>query len=156
MLVVPLRAFELGVGAMVFSRPAGAAHIHAEQVRFAGSVGGHIAVAVENSRLMAELDARQRDLSLVVESSLDFASSLEAHTVIEAVVERLVTLLDVSACDIHVLEPAADAVRTVVSYDRERFDFGDVIGRLWPLADYPVTGRVVETGRAGRRPEPRR
>ena len=66
---------------------------------------------------------------------------------IEAVVERLVTLLDVSACDIHVLEPGADAVRTVVSYDRERFDFGDVIGRLWPLTDYPATGRVVETGR---------
>jgi serine phosphatase RsbU (regulator of sigma subunit) len=146
-LVVPLRAFELGVGAMVFSRPAGAPTFSAEQVRFAGSVGGHIAVAVENSRLMVELDARQRDLSLVVESSLDFASSLDAHTVIEAVVERLVTLLDVSACDIHVLEPGADAVRTVVSYDRERFDFGDVIGRLWPLTDYPATGRVVETGR---------
>jgi serine phosphatase RsbU (regulator of sigma subunit)/GAF domain-containing protein len=146
-LVVPLRAFELGVGAMVFSRPAGAATFTAEQISFAGSVGGHIAVAVENARLMTELDARQRDLSLVVESSLDFASSLEAHTVIEAVVERLVTLLGVSACDIHVLEPGADAVRTLVSYDRERFDFGDVIGRLWPLADYPATGRVVETGR---------
>ena len=76
-------------------------------MRFAGSVGGHVAVAVENARLVAELDAKQRDLSLVVESSLDFASSLETHTVIEAVVERLVTLLDVSACDIHVLEPGA-------------------------------------------------
>jgi serine phosphatase RsbU (regulator of sigma subunit)/GAF domain-containing protein len=145
-LVVPMRAFEVGVGAMVFSRPSASGPFTAEQVRFAGSVGGHVAVALENGRLVAELDVRQRDLSLVVESSLDFASSLEPHTVIEAVVERLVTLLGVSGCDIHVLEPGADAVRTVVSYDNGRFDFGDVIGRLWSLADYAATARVIETG----------
>ncbi len=125
-------------------------------MRFAGSVGGHVAVAVENARLVAELDARQRDLSLVVESSLDFASSLEPRTVIEAVVERLVALLEVSACDIHVLEPGADAVRTVVSYDHGRFDFGDVIGRLWSLDDYPATGARRRDRPSGRDPEPRR
>ncbi|HEX7526619.1 MAG TPA: GAF domain-containing protein, partial [Gaiellaceae bacterium] len=146
-LVVPLRAFDLGLGAMVFNRPEGIGPFSREQVRFAGSVGGHVAVAVENARLVAELDARQRDLSFVVESSLDFASSLEPRKVIEAVVERLVALLDVTACDIHVLEPGRDAVRTVVSYDRGRFDFGEVIGRLWPLRDYTATGRVVQTGR---------
>ena len=54
----------------------------------------------------------------MVESSLDFASSLEPRTVIEAVVERLVALLDASACDIHVLELDRHAVRTVVSFDR--------------------------------------
>ena len=146
-LVVPLRAFDLSLGAMIFNRPDGTGPFSREQVRFAASVGSHVAVAVENARLVAELDARQRDLSLVVESSLDFASSLEPRTVIEAVVERLVALLEVSACDIHVLEPGLDAVRTVVSYDDGRFDFGDVIGRLWSLADYPTTARVVTTGR---------
>ena len=146
-LVVPLRAFDLGLGAMVFNRAEGTGPFSREQVRFAESVGSHVAVAVENARLVAELDARQRDLSLVVESSLDFASSLEPRTVIEAVVERLVALLDVSACDIHVLEPGLDAVRTVVSYDHGSFDFGDVIGRLWSLEDYPTTARVVATGR---------
>jgi len=146
-LVVPLRAFDLGLGAMVFNRPEGAGLFTREQMRFAGSVGGHIAVAVENARLVTELDAKQRSLSLVVESSLDFASSLEPRTVIEAVVERLVALLGVSACDIHVLEPERDAVRTVVSFDRGHFDFGDVIGRLWSLADYPTTARVVREGR---------
>ena len=146
-LVVPLRAFDLGLGAMVFNRAEGTGPFSREQVRFAGSVGGHVAVAVQNVRLVAELDARQRDLSLVVESSLDFASSLEPRTVIEAVVERLVALLEVSACDIHVLEPGRDAVRTVVSYDHGHFEFGDVIGRLWSLKDYPTTARVVVTGR---------
>ncbi len=145
-LVVPLRAFDLGLGAMVFNRAEGTGPFTREQVRFAGSVGGHVAVAVENARLVDELDARHRDLSLVVESSLDFAASLEPRTVIEAVVERLVALLDVSACDIHVLEPGLDAVRTLVSYDRGRFDFGEVIGRLWSLKDYATTARVVETG----------
>jgi len=146
-LAVPLRAFDLGLGAMVFSRPAGSGAFTREQMRFAGSVGGHLAVAIENARLVTELDTKQRGLSLVVESSLDFSSSLEPRTVIEAVVERLVALLGVSACDIHVLEPGRDAVRTVVSFDRGSFDFGDVIGRQWSLGDYPNTARVVREGR---------
>ncbi len=146
-LVVPLRALGIALGAMVFSRPLGTSAYTREQVRFAGSVGGHVAVAVENARLVAELDAKQRGLSLVVESSLDFAASLEPRKVIESVVERLVALLDVSACDIHVLEAERSAVRTVVSYDHGHFEFGDAIGRLWTLSEYPVTGRVVADGR---------
>ena len=61
-LVVPLRAFDLGLGAMVFNRAEGTGPFTREQVRFAGSVGGHVAVAIENARLVAELDARRRDL----------------------------------------------------------------------------------------------
>ena len=34
-----------------------------------------------------------------------------------------------------------------MSYEHGHFDFGDVIGRLWSLADYPATGRVVASGR---------
>jgi serine phosphatase RsbU (regulator of sigma subunit)/transcriptional regulator with GAF, ATPase, and Fis domain len=145
-LIVPLRAFDLGLGAMIFNRPEGSGPFSREQVRFAGSVGGHVAVAIENARLVSQLDTKQRDLSLVIESSLDFASSLEPRTVIEAVVERLVALLDASACDIHVLEPGGEAVRTVVSYDQGEFDFGEVIGRIWSLEDFTSTGRVVATG----------
>ena len=92
----------------------------------------------------------------MIESSLDFAASLEPRKVIEAVVERLVALLDVSACDIHVLEPGGEAVRTVVSYDDGKFDFGDVIGRVWSLHDFHL-----DRTRRGERPargchEPRR
>jgi Serine phosphatase RsbU, regulator of sigma subunit len=146
-LVVPLRASDLGLGAMIFSRPEGSGPFSREQVRFAGSVGGHVAIAIENARLVSQLGTKQRDLSLVIESSLDFAASLEPRKVIEAVVERLVALLDASACDIHVLEPGGEAVRTVVSYDDGKFDFGDVIGRVWSLHDFASTGRVVATGR---------
>ena len=146
-LVVPLRASDIGLGAMIFSRPEGSGQFSGEQIRFAGSAGGHVAVAIENARLVGQLDTKQRDLSLVIESSLDFAASLEPRTVIEAVVERLVALLGAGACDIHVLEPGGEAVRTVVSFDRGKFDFGEVIGRVWPLRDFPSTGRVVASGR---------
>ncbi len=146
-LVVPLRASDLDLGAMIFSRPGGSGPFSREQVRFAGSVGGHVAIAIENARLVSQLGTKQRDLSLVIESSLDFAASLEPRKVIEAVVERLVALLDAGACDIHVLEPGGEAVRTVVSYDDGKFDFGDVIGRVWSLHDFTSTGRVVAAGR---------
>ena len=145
-LVVPLRAFGEGLGVMLFGRSVTAGSYSNEQVRFASSVAGHIAVAIENDRLLAQLDAKRRDLALVVESSLDFAATLEPRTVIESVVERLVAALDVSACDIHVLEPELEAVRTVVSYDNGRFDFSDVVGRLWSLREYPTTAAVVSGG----------
>ena len=146
-LVVPLRASDFGLGAMIFSRPDGSGQFSGEQVGFAGSAGGHVAVAIENARLLGQLDTKQRDLSLVIESSLDFAASLEPRTVIEAVVERLMALLGAGACDIHVVEPGGEAVRTVVSFDRGEFDFGEAIGRVWPLADFPSTARVVASGR---------
>ena len=57
MLVVPRRAFDLGLGAIGFNRPEGSGPFTREQMRFAGSVGGHLAVAVENARLVTELDA---------------------------------------------------------------------------------------------------
>jgi len=146
-LAVPLRAFGIGLGVMLFSRAVDAGPYSKEQVRFAGSVAGHVSVAIENNRLVDQLDAKRRDLALVVESSLDFASSLEPRTVIEAVVERLVTALGVVACDIHVLEAELEAVRTVVSYDDGHFAFGEAVGRLWSLREYPTTARVVSEGR---------
>ena len=114
-----------------------------------------MAVAVENARLVAELDARQRDLALVRRIEPRLRLQPRPRTVIEAVVERLVALLGVGACDIHVLEPGLDAVRTVVSYDDGRFDFGDVVAAL-VVDGLPHRRRGSYDRRPVADPEPRR
>ena len=79
-------------------------------------MAGHAAVAIDNARLLNELEAKRHDLSLVVESSLSFASSLDLGDVLQTVVLRLVEVLRVDECNIYVLENAGATIRRVASY----------------------------------------
>ncbi len=143
-LLVPMLVVDAPLGVMAFNRRV-AGGFTRDQVRFAESVAGHVAVALDNARLMAELQQKRRDLGLVVESSLDFAATLEPRDVVETIAARLADALKVSGCDIDVLEPQGDAVRTVVSYDSGEF-VRELVGARWPLADYRTTRFVIETG----------
>jgi GAF domain-containing protein len=143
LLVVPLRAFGEDLGVIVLDRPAGAEPLTQEQLRFVSAVAGHAAVAIDNARLLSELEAKRHDLSLVVESSLSFSSSLDLGDVLQTVVSRLVEVLQVDECNIYVLEDAGETVRRVASYGSST---RDSIGMRFVLADYSVTSEAVTTG----------
>ncbi|MBM3501350.1 MAG: GAF domain-containing protein, partial [Armatimonadetes bacterium] len=100
-LSVPLRAHGEELGVVVLGRTEADSSFAADQVRFAESVAGYTAVALDSARLTRELAARERDLSLVVASSLDFAASLDLGEVLRAVIGRLTAALSVSQCDIY-------------------------------------------------------
>ncbi len=143
LLVVPLRAFGKDLGVIVLDRPVGAVPLTPEQLRFVAAVAAHAAVAIDNSRLLNELEARRHDLSLVVESSLSFASSLDLGDVLQTVVLRLVEVLHVDECSIYVLEDEGETIRRVASLGSST---RDSIGMRFVLADYNVTSEVVAKG----------
>ena len=143
LLVVPLRAFGQDLGVIVLDRPAGAEPLTSEQLRFVSAVAGHAAVAIDNARLLNELEAKRHGLSLVVESSLSFASSLDLGDVLQTVVLRLVEVLQVDECNIYVLEDAGETIRRVASYGSST---RNSIGMKFVLADYNVTSEVVAKG----------
>jgi serine phosphatase RsbU (regulator of sigma subunit)/transcriptional regulator with GAF, ATPase, and Fis domain len=103
-LSVPLRALGEELGVVVLGRTQEGLSYAPDQVRFAESVAGYTAVALESARLLRELAAREKDLSLVVASSLDFAASLELGEVLRAVIARLVAALSVSECELYAVD----------------------------------------------------
>jgi GAF domain-containing protein len=121
-LVAPLRAFGHDIGVVAFSRPPEAGAYSAEQLRFAETVARYTAIAIENSRLMAELQERRHALELVRDSSLDFAASLDLAHVLEAVSMRLLDALDMESCDIFTFDVDTDMLRLSVSYAEGTFE----------------------------------
>ena len=146
---VPMLSSGRELGVLMLGRGERFGAMNDEERRFVVSVAGHLATTIDNARLVAELSARQRHLSLVLDSSLDFAATLDPTKVIEAVVARLVAAVAATGCDVYiVVEPERTSVRTVISYADGEFDTSGYLGHEYGLADLTSTARVIETGRS--------
>jgi serine phosphatase RsbU (regulator of sigma subunit) len=142
-LIVPLRALEREMGVLVYNRPHMVGEFDNEQITLAEGMGRYLAVALDNVRLMVEADTRRRDLELVRDSSLDFARSLDMAEVLRAVVERLVTVLHMDACDIYEVDQDAARLRLLVSYEDGAFDAGEWTGHEVGLSHYKSSSLAV-------------
>src|SRR5450756_102232 len=147
-LVVPMRALDREVGVLVYNRAQASGDFDREQVSLAESVARYLGVAVDNVRLMLELGAKRRDLELVRDSGLDFAQSLDTTEVLEAVVTRLPDAPGMPACDVNEVDPAAAALKILVSFDDQEFDQEEWTGRELPLDHFAASALAV----ASRRP----
>ncbi|HSL96081.1 MAG TPA: GAF domain-containing SpoIIE family protein phosphatase [Thermoleophilia bacterium] len=121
-LVLPLKALDKDVGVVVLTRPRERGDYREEQILFAEAVASDVAVAVENAGLMIELSGRRRALELVRDASLDFAQAVETSEIHEAVVMRLLTALDMDACDIYDVDVEHAELRLLVNYGASAFD----------------------------------
>ena len=142
-LIVPLRALERQMGVLVYNRPRMAGEFDNEQISLAEGMGRYLAIALDNVRLMVESDTRRRDLELVRDSSLDFASSLDMAEVLRAVVRRLVTALRMDVCDIYEVDQEAGRLRLLVSYEDGSFDAGEWAGHEVGLDYYRSSSLAV-------------
>jgi serine phosphatase RsbU (regulator of sigma subunit)/transcriptional regulator with GAF, ATPase, and Fis domain len=142
-LVVPMRALERQMGVLVYDRPRASGDFSSEQIALAKNMGRYLAVALDNRRLMVELDTRRRDLELVRDSSLDFAGSLNREELLRAVVERLVRALRMDICDVYEVDQDAGCLRLLVSYEDGAFDAGEWVGHEVSLGDYASSSLAV-------------
>jgi len=146
LLIAPMRAFGHDIGVVAFARPPAAGPYSAEQLRFAETVARYTAIAIENSRLMAELQERRHALELVRDSSLDFAASLDLSRVLEAVSMRLIDALDMESCDIYTFNAGEDRLNLLVSFADGTFEhpeWAEWQGRLseWAVPSLAVGSR---------------
>ena len=102
-----------------------------------------LAVALGSGEVIARLQRRNRDLTLVVEAGLEDTARLSTDEILNAVVERLSQLTRTPVADVYALE--GDILRALVSYDNGRFDI-EWAGVTLPLSRYPCSRRAVETG----------
>jgi diguanylate cyclase (GGDEF)-like protein/excisionase family DNA binding protein len=96
-----------------------------------------------NPELVARLQRRTRDLSLVVEASLEDSARLTVDELLSAVARRLSELTASPVADIYAVE--GDTLRALVSYDNGRLD-EEWEGVTIPLSRYPASQRAVESG----------
>src|SRR5450830_349803 len=100
--------------------------------------------AVANARLYRELDESVRWMTLMRESALELAGSLDLRDTLVATAKRLCDSVGVPECEITVIE--GDGLRTLMRIARGNVDEG-WIGQYLPLADAAVTREVIETKR---------
>jgi GAF domain-containing protein len=143
LVVLPLRAFGQDVGVIVLNRPIPAQPLTPDQQRFATAVAAHAAIAIDNARLMRELESKRHDLALVIESSLSFSSSLDLGDVLQTVVMRVVDVLEVDECNIYVVEDGGRLMRRVASIGSSA---SESIGASFVVDDYNLTRDAVRSG----------
>jgi serine phosphatase RsbU (regulator of sigma subunit) len=138
-LSVPLRALGEELGVVVLGRTQAGVAYAPDQVRFAESVAGYTAVSLESARLLRELAAREKDLSLVVASSLDFAASLELGEVLRAVIARLVAALAVSECELYSVDMERRALVALAGMDVSDPQMVSRPGREYDMQEWSST-----------------
>ncbi|HEY5386571.1 MAG TPA: diguanylate cyclase [Thermoleophilia bacterium] len=116
-----------------------------ECIEFAAGVGQLVAGAMENADLLGRLEGRNRDLHTLVEGGLEFGSTLDVERVLLSIARRMREATRAAACDISALD--GDSLRALVGIDAADAVDQDFAGREFAVADYPLTGQALRTGR---------
>lgn len=101
-----------------------------------------LARAIGNSNHLAAQRAREREVEVLVDTSVALASRLDLTELLLEIAMRMTALLDCHFCAVSEYDPGADGVVTLAEYDHA--------GRLLPdaspyrLDEYPLTRRVLE------------
>lgn len=117
---------------------------YTDHVDFLQSVGQLVAGAFENAALVERLERNNQTLSLLVDSGLEFSSTLEADEVLQSVARRLCAATAAADCDIFTLHD--DTLRCVACIDRGEPD-PDYVGTEYSISDLPLITAALETRR---------
>ncbi len=100
-----------------------------------------LARAIGNSNHLAAQTARERELDVLVNTSIALASRLDLTELLAEIAKRMTSLLDCHFCAISTYDPKSDSVSTLAEYDH----FGQRLPDHGPykLADFPLTRQVL-------------
>ncbi|MBN1483433.1 MAG: GAF domain-containing protein [Chloroflexia bacterium] len=122
---------------------------HEEDIGLLQTLAGNLAVALENARLYAEAQQQLQEQSALLSISASVSSTLRLEEVVRRVAIAMVEAMNVSACAISTWDRQSDSVVLLAEYassDEVEQEWGQEIGRVYPLQDYPATQEVLESG----------
>lgn len=101
-----------------------------------------LARAIGNSNHLAAQMARERELDVLVNTSIALASKLDLTDLLAEIAHRMTSLLDCHFCAISSYDPKTGSVSTLAEYDH----FGQRLPDQGPykLSDFPLTRQVLE------------
>ncbi len=111
-----------------------------ERLDFIRGVGRLLSSAFEEATLLDRLEESNRELRLLVGSSLDFSASLDHDAVLTAVAERLIEVTAADLCDVYRID--GDEIEILVSVGGHWDE--DPVGQRWKLADYRTFVKALD------------
>jgi two-component system NtrC family sensor kinase len=141
LLLVPLTVRDESIGLMALDYTTEGRHFSTEQISLATTIGGQVAIAIENARLYGETERRLKESDTLQEISRLVNSSLEPGQIFQTVVETIASAFGYSFVSIYILDREELRLRSQVGYDP-----ADVLYFI-PL-DKGVSGRVARSGEA--------
>ena len=106
------------------------------------SVGQMVAGVIENAQLLADLERNNQQLTMLVESGLEFGATLDLDTVLSSVAERMCAATGADCCDVYALED--ETLRGLVNVDQGVAD-DDFAGTTYRLADLALATLACES-----------
>lgn len=101
-----------------------------------------LARAIGDSNHLAAQLARERELDVLVDTSIALASTLDVTALLAEIARRMTALLDCHFCAISEYDEAADVVYVLADYDHSGQRLPDT--GPYRLSEYPLTRRVLE------------
>jgi excisionase family DNA binding protein len=101
-----------------------------------------LALAIGNSNHLAAQLAREREVDVLIDTSIALAGKLDLTELLAEIAMRMTSLLDCHFCAISEYDREGDAVRTLAEYDHVGQRLPDA--SPYRLADFPLTRRVLE------------
>ena len=119
-----------------------------EEQRLVAQMSGLAAVALANARESRAAQARNLQLSALIESSRAMTSSLDLDDVLDKVCRQAALALDAGSSYIYLYDPSADTMAWVAHFQRDPdHGFEEPLGSVYPLEDLPQDRAVIETRR---------
>jgi GAF domain-containing protein len=108
------------------------------------TLAGQAASVIQSIRLQKETQQRLKELSLLLDSSSALSTSLDLDNALQATAHQISTALSASGCSISRWDRNRDALIVLLDYpiDPDRWE-SVAPGTPYPLADYPISRRVL-------------
>jgi excisionase family DNA binding protein len=146
-LTVQQAARRLGVSAVTIRRWTASGFLPC-----ARTAGGHrriderdlddVAKAMGGNNQLAAQAAREREVDVLVSTSIAVAGKLDLTELLQEIAMRMTSVLDCHFCAISELDEASSAVRTLAEYDHAGRRLPDA--SPYKLSEYPLTRKVLD------------
>jgi PAS domain S-box-containing protein len=118
--------------------------------RLASAFARQAALAIENSRLYEETQARLREVNLLYGVATAFSSTLDMDRILPYAARSLCEMLNGTGAEVYDLSDAADAVTVAAKYVVPGATEGEALvalGQTYALTDLPATAEAVNQRR---------
>ncbi|MFQ5610723.1 MAG: GAF domain-containing protein [Anaerolineae bacterium] len=140
-LGVPLKTLDENIGELyVLNKPA---PFTEDDRQFVTSIAPLLATAIQNAYLFDSTQRNLHELSIIYETAADLSSTLSVDEVLANLARRMIDALPVDDCAISRYTEELDILETI--YETERARASDNGSGVYPLADYPKSGQVLQT-----------